>query len=87
MDAWWLPAGAAPAHVAARERVAARAQALMQAFCISTTRCRAGSQDGEAVVGRDRQGAIIALIHLDPQDVAMADAMDDLALADWLRQG
>lgn len=86
VDAYWIPAADAPAYIAARQRTVQRVDALLRQFCVDVQRCWQGSQDGEAVVGRDANGDIIALLHLDPQDVQTAESLDDAQLLAWLRQ-
>ena len=85
VDAWYVPAQDAPRYIEARERCAKAALDEMRFFCASAAREWAGSQDGEAVVGCDERGEIIAMIHLDPEGVSqMEQAIKDGALRELL---
>lgn len=86
VDAYLVEAVHAHAYIAQREQAAARAMQAMRGFYHRVDRCRAGSQDGEAVVGINAKGEIVAMIHLDPQGVERIHSLPDDALAEMLRQ-
>ena len=67
VDAYRVPACEAEAYRARREQLAQAARAHFRAAgCAAVQRCWAGSEDGEAVVGLDENGALLCLVHLDP---------------------
>lgn len=67
IDAWLVPKKEAGAYKRRIKRCRKIAKNCMATFCCTVYTDYRGSQDGEAVIGKDKDGVIIAFIHLDPQ--------------------
>lgn len=63
-----------------REQLAERLMRLMQQKGLKTERRWAGSEDGEAVLGLNAKGSIVAWMHLDPDSIDDAKGHDDVHL-------
>lgn len=87
IDSYSIPKRFAAEFIEAREHCAEQASAVMREFCASVSREWAGSEDGEAVVGCDKNGEIICMIHLDPTGVKrINDALEKNSLKEFLLQ-
>ncbi len=71
VDSYYIPEEEAAQYIQDREFFAQKATEVFAEFCHSVTRDWKGSQDGEAVLGLNKEGSLIALVHLDPSDVEM----------------
>ena len=78
VDAYCIPSSEVEVYKAQREELAEKALRFFETFCHHTSRDWAGSQDGEAVVGLNKQNEIIALIHLDPDGVEFMNQYPDV---------
>lgn len=72
VDAYCVPKSEEKEYRAQREKLAQRALNFFDTFCHYTTREWAGSQDGEAALGYNKQNELIALIHLDPDGIKIS---------------
>ena len=78
VDAYMVPSSEVELYKRQREELAEAALSFFGTFCYSVAREWAGSQDGEAVVGCNVNGEIIALIHLDPGGIEMMQKCNTL---------
>lgn len=85
VDAYLIPDHEVEAYVAERERLATEALDAMKTFCHDARRDWAGSEDGEAILGLDKRGDLIAVIHLDPQSLEEIKAVQKDALIAYLK--
>lgn len=70
VDAYLIPKKEAGPYKRQRKQARKLAIQAMESFCYRAHASFKGSQDGEAVVGLDKKGDLVALIHLDPDGVA-----------------
>ena len=68
-----IPYREAAAYERRVERCRGAALSAMRAFCPYALPQWKGGQDGEAVMGLDRKGELIALIHLDSEGMDLID--------------
>lgn len=69
VDSYYIPDEEVDQYVKDREHYAAKATAFFEKEGWIVSRDFKGSQDGEAIVGRDKEGEIQRFVHLDPMDV------------------
>lgn len=66
IDGFEIPTHQAAAYQADRESFALAAQAVFEKCADKVCRLFARSEEGEAVVGVDKDGAIVCMVHLNP---------------------
>lgn len=85
VDDYYLPAAAAEEYRAERERYAAMAAEVFREFCPSVSRQPVADGDGEAMLGRDADGSLRMLVHLDPESVEQMKLAElDGCFRQWL---
>ncbi len=70
VDSFYIPDANVAQYRRDRERCAELAAEVMRQHCADVSRDFQYSEDGEALVGRDADGRITMLLHLDPEGVA-----------------
>lgn len=87
VGAWLVPKKEAGPYKRARKQAMKQARAAMESFCARVELSYKGSEDGEALVGYDKKGEAIALIHLDPEGVkAIGEAVEKGNLVEMLKK-
>ncbi|PKK39507.1 hypothetical protein ABB02_01221 [Clostridiaceae bacterium JG1575] len=69
VDSVYIPDAMVEEYVKDREHLAEEATKIFKKYCVSVSRDYKGSQDGEAIVGRNADGEIQMFVHLDPHDI------------------
>ncbi|WP_229136195.1 hypothetical protein, partial [Bacillus anthracis] len=69
IDAYLIPNKMVKQYIEDREKLALEIQKYYNSLGLKSKRCFLGSEDGEAVVGIDKEGELIKLIHLDPETI------------------
>lgn len=86
VDAYYIPDEYLPMYLEDRQVYTEKAYRLFEEWSDSVSIDYKGSQDGEALVGRDAQGEILYFIHLDPEGIAgMKEADQSGQLEDYLK--
>lgn len=76
VDSYYIPKEQAEEYSKDREYYAQKTKEIFAKFCYEVVRDWKGSQDGEGILGRDRSGELIAVVHLDPDFVEMMKDAD-----------
>lgn len=85
VDAYWVPKAEAPQYKEEREWAFSEISAIFNEFCQEVKREWAGSEDGEAVTGYNKEKELVAVMHLDPYTIAgMKQAQKENQLTEYV---
>lgn len=85
IDNYWVEEENAQKYLADRAEAGKKAIAAMETFCHEVKLQWAGSQDGEAVVGFNKDQSIRSVIHLDPHGIQLIHSMSHIQLVEYLK--
>lgn len=85
IDGYLIPKKEVGAYKRNRKRARKLLLQAMESVCYRACTAFRGSEDGEAVLGLNKQGEIMAIIHLSPGDVdAILKAHEEGTLVEWI---